>query len=134
MKDTELAFISGVIEARGHIEVGKRGPRIRITTARTPLLTYLAKHTGVKVVHDDRGYQRRPCSDHCEQPHSHYVRQSTQWTVDSTRATIVLHNVMPYLIDTQPKAKKALATGMKNYPPARGDTITQMKKLGWETP
>jgi hypothetical protein len=133
-----LAYIAGVIDARGHIEAHNRHghiqPRIRVTTRKIELLTYLAELTGNKVVLDDRGYARKPCGDHCDSAHSHVVRQSAQWTVDSSRATIVLWNIASLMHAQKAEALLALEAGMQAFPPARGDVPKQMAALGWVLP
>lgn len=136
--DLPFAYLAGVIDARGHIEAYNRHghvqPRIRVTTRKVELLTALADFTGNKVVLDSRGYERKPCGDHCNAPHSHVQRQSAQWTVDSSRATVVLHNVFPFLIAQRAEAALALEAGLRAYPPARGDVPKQMAALGWTLP
>lgn len=131
-----VAWVAGVIDARGHIEVvdrhGRGQPRIRVTTARTALLHRLADLTGTTVKVDARGYQRRPCGSHCDERHSHVARQSAYWNVDSARATIVLANVLPYLVDQHAAARTAMLTGTNVWPPARGDTAKRMAGLGWD--
>lgn len=108
----DLSYVAGVIDSRGHLEVTNRHgtpqPRIRVTTRRVALLSHLAQLTGTKVVTDDRGYERRQCSEHCKSKHVHAVRQSAQWTVDSARATIVLFNVAPLLVAVHAEALSLL--------------------------
>ena len=133
-----LPYLAGVVDARGHFEVNNRrgmgSPRIRVTTQRRVLLEWLAKQTGTKVVEDNRGYQKKLCGEHCQDQHVHVVRQSAQWTVDSTRATIVLNAIQPYLIDRVDEARRCLLAGLERFPPVRGDTVTQMRELGWPIP
>lgn len=133
-----IEFISGIVDARGHIEVvqrhGKPQPRIRVTTKRRDLLEWLAARTGTRVMSDDRGYQRRPCGDHCTDRHQHMVRQSTQWTVDGSRATVVLYNVQPHIVGQIAEVRRALLTGLDSFPPARGNVPTQLEALGWSLP
>jgi hypothetical protein len=133
-----VAWLAGVIDARGHIEVtdrhGHPQPRIRVTTRHLKLLDELARLTGVKVVLDARGYERRPCSDHCIERHSHVARQSAQWTIDSSRATVVLWHVVPYMTAQHVEAFYALQAGLHRFPPARGDVPEQMTDLGWSLP
>ena len=136
--DLDLHWVAGVIDARGHIELNdRRGtpmPRIRVTTRHVPLLQRLADLTGVKVRSDDRGYQRRSCGVHCTEQHVHVVRQSASWTVDSTRATIVLYAVSPFMVARHTEAIATLRIGLDSYPPQRGDTTKQMAALGWPIP
>lgn len=131
-------YVAGVVDARGHIEATNRHghiqPRIRVTTRKADLLMYLSELTGTKVVLDDRGYSRRPCGAHCDHPHSEVVRQSTQWTVDSSRATILLFNIAPFMHAQRGEAALALQAGMQRFPPARGDAHKEMARLGWELP
>lgn len=133
-----VAWAAGVIDARGHIEVnarhGKGQPRVRITTKNLPLLERLAVLTGTRVVTDRIGYNRRPCTDHCVEQHTHIAWQSIQWTVDSARATIVLCNVRPFIVAREVDVARALDAGLAAFPPERGDTPRQMAALGWELP
>jgi hypothetical protein len=133
-----LGYVAGVIDARGHIEVnnrhGKPQPRVRITTKRIELLEHLAKLTGSKVVTDRVGYNRRACSEHCQDQHQHVQWQSIQWTVDSARATIVLYNIQPLIVAQIDKVREALTAGLNAFPPERGNTPQVMYDLGWEVP
>lgn len=134
----DVSYVAGVIDARAHIEVvnrhGKPQPRLSVTTKRLVLLQHLARLTGTKVSLDERGYEKRGCGEHCDSAHIHVARQSAKWRVDCLRATIVLHNVIPYLVDRAAEASAALTVGLESYPAARGDTAKQMARLGWELP
>ncbi len=138
MKSVPLAFVAGVLDARGHIDMndrhGRPQPRLSVTTRRVELLQHLAQLTGTTVREDDRSYDRRPCGVHCTEHHSHAVRQSAYWRVDSSRATIVLYNVQPFIVCQRVEVAQALAAGLESYPAARGDTAKQMKALGWALP
>lgn len=133
-----LGYIAGIIDARGHIEVqlrhGTQQPRLSVTTRRLALLEHLAQLTGTNVSIDNRGYERRPCGEHCSEAHSHVVRQSAKWRVDSSRATIVLYNVVPLLVSQRAEALAALRIGLQAYPARRGNTADQMSALGWALP
>lgn len=137
-KPIPIAFVAGIIDARGHIEVSMRHdkpqPRLSVTTKRVELLEWLGKITGTKVSYDTRGYERRPCNEHCNQQHSHVVRQSAKWRVDSSRATVVLFNVAPHIVGQRKEVLEALRVGMASWPAARGDTAAQMARLGWPLP
>lgn len=134
----DLSYVAGVIDSRAHIEVlnrhGKPQPRLSVTTKRLGLLNHLATLTGTKVSVDERGYEKKGCGEHCDQAHIHVARQSAKWRVDCLRATIVLHNVLPMLVDRRLDASAALTVGLESYPAARGDTAKQMVKLGWDLP
>lgn len=138
MEERDLAYVAGIIDARAHFAMndrhGRQQPRLSITTRRILLLDHFAKLTGAKVVLDDRGYERRPCGSHCTDRHSHVVRQSARVTIDSARATIVLYNVQPFIVAQVAEVRRALLHGLEAFPPARGDTATQMRQLGWEIP
>jgi hypothetical protein len=134
----EIAWVAGVLEARGHVEVtdrrGNPAPRLRVTTRKHELLVELARLTGNRVVKDERGYQKRPCGEHCRDQHVHVVRQSTQWTADSSRATIILAATMPYVRTRRVEFLRALEAGMRQWPATKGDTAKKMKALGWPMP
>ncbi len=127
-----LPYFAGIVDARGSIGINLRNnhpqPRIRVMTGRLRLLEWLAGMTGVGVM------TCRPCSDDCTKRHYHTVRQSTQWTVDSSRAPIVLYNIRPFLIAQADLARDAYLAGVDVYPPARGNVPEQMRKLGWRLP
>lgn len=137
-KSFSIPYVAGVVDCRGHIEISLRHdkpqPRLSVTTRRIELLLYLASLTGTKVSEDNRGYERRPCGEHCDGRHQHVVRQSAKWRVDSARATVVLWNVLPYIIGQTDRAREALLAGLEAWPALRGDTGKQMTKLGWELP
>ena len=138
MTELPIQYLAGVLDARAHIEAHNRHghvqPRLRVTTKMLRLLNTLAEYTGTKVVPDYRGYTKRPCGEHCTDKHSHVVRQSAQWTVDSSRATIVLYNVVPFMVAQRPEAVLALEAGLQRFPPARGNVDDQMAALGWALP
>ena len=132
-------FAAGIIDARGHIElVGRHGaqtPRIRVTTARVELLTWLANRTGTAVHRDARGYERRACAEHCGSTHVHIARQSSYWNVDAARAVIVLYNVLPYLVCQLSVAHEALLIGTLTWPVSpRTEISEQMRRRGWDIP
>lgn len=133
-----VPYLAGVIDARGHIEINKRHerlqPRLSVTTRRISLLEHLAVCTGTRISHDNRGYHRRSCGEHCPDQHIEVARQSAKWRVDSLRATIVLYNIQPYIVSQTAEVAEALRVGLEAYPAARGDTAKQMVKLGWELP
>lgn len=135
----DVAYFAGVIDARAHVEVlSGRGrgpqPRLSVTTRRIALLEHLAAQTGTKISHDNRGYARKSCAEHCAEQHVHVVRQSAKWRVDCLRATIVLHNTLPFLVAQRAEALEALRVGLEAYPAARGDTAKKMTALGWSLP
>lgn len=138
MNETEIAYLAGILDARGSFEINIRHaypqPRLRVTTRRVELLGWLAEKTGTGVVEDTRGYHRKLCGEHCTEQHVEVVRQSASWMVDSSRATVVLYNVQPHLISQQTEGRKLLLAGLERFPPARGDVPKQMAKLGWKIP
>lgn len=138
MSSEDLSWMAGIVESRGHVEINDRHgtpqARVRITTARVALLEEFARLAGTKVVMGARTYQRRACSEHCEEPHQHIAWQSASVTIDSARAYIVLRAIEPYLKASSDKIKLALVAGAQAWPPKRGNTLAQMKKLGWPEP
>lgn len=138
LTDVQIAYVAGVVDARGHLSTndrhGFRQPRIRITTRRRELLHRIAELTGTVVVDQTAGYQKRNCAEHCKDQHVHVYRQSAQWTVDSSRATILLYNVLPYLVAQADDARTLLLAGLERFPPARGDMPKRMTELGWALP
>ena len=135
-----IEYVAGVIDARGHIEsVTRHGvptARVRVTTRRRDLLNYVQKLAGGGVRIDERGYQRRPCSDHCNEQHTHVARQSAYWDVTGERAVIILFNVLPFLVDHRAEAYAALENGAAAWPvkPRRTEVSVEMRRRGWAIP
>lgn len=135
MTNLDIGYIGGVIDARGHISIERNTPRVRVTTRRTELLEWLAARTGVGVKLDERGYQRRACSEHCAAKHQHIERQSAYWNVDGARAVIVLWNVLPYLVCQRGEARSSLRHASDLWPVRPRTEITvAMRDLGWRIP
>jgi hypothetical protein len=136
-----IEYFAGVLDARGHFEIvdRKRGetalrPRITVTTKRLELLEWMAIRTGTKVHIDDRGYDRKACAEHCQLPHVHYVRQSSFWRVEGTRATVLLYNIEPLLVQQAALARKLLLEGAKHYPGQRNEISQEMFRHYWKLP
>lgn len=132
-----LNYIAGVLDARGHLSInnrhGKMQPKIAVTTRRTSLLNYLSANTGVGVTLDNKEYERKPCSAHCTTQHSHVARQSSYWTVGSSRATIVLYTLQPFIVAQKDEVDLYLSIGLKSFNP-KTTVLTEMKTLGWRAP
>ena len=133
----DVAWIAGVLDARGHIRLeARRGvpqPRIRVTTRKTALLEHMASLTGTKPRYDTAGYERRNCSEHCKHKHE-MVRQSAYWDCDGIRATIILHSCLPHMVAQRAEAMEVLRVGYEQYSAARNGIAASMLRLGWTVP
>lgn len=137
MNKLPIEYIAGVIDARGHISIngrhGKNQPKIAVTTKRLTLIDFLGSVTGVGITIDNKEYERKPCLAHCTTTHSHTQRQSSYWTVGSSRATIVLYNIKPLILAQPDEVNYALRIGLESFNP-RGDTVKSMREFGWKIP
>lgn len=133
MPDLDVAYVAGVVDARAHIDVHPTRVRVRVTTRRGDLLQWLAARTGVTVHIDERGYERRACSAHCQDRHQHIERQSAYWNVDGLRAGIVLAACLPWLVDQRYEAIRALRALQGSWPAdlRRTEIGAEMMRLGW---
>jgi hypothetical protein len=136
MSDMDVGYVAGILDARAHIEVYPSRIRVRVTTRRTDLLEWLANRTGVGIHADERGYDRRGCSEHCEHRHQHIERQSAYWNVDGLRAAIILAACLPWLVDRRYKAIRALRAFEPFWPSdiRRSDVGAAMLRAGWPAP
>lgn len=135
---TDIPWVAGVLDARASFSVtNRRGveqPRLRIVTARLALVQTMCSMTGVTIRRDGGLYQKRVCADHCKEKHSHVMRQSTAWTADCTRATIILHSCLPFMHSARDEALALLDLGYPNYQPTKNGTAKMMAGLGWILP
>jgi hypothetical protein len=130
-----IEYVAGVVDSRGHITLARSTPRIRVTTRRVDLLHGLARHSGVGVLLDDRGYDRRGCATHCTEKHQHNVRQSAYWNCDGARAVVILYNVLPFLICQTGVVYEALVHAAQFWPVnSRTEVTEEMRRLGWTIP
>lgn len=136
LKDTETAYLAGVLDARGIVRVRVAGdtmlPFLGLHTPNLALLGYVAEVTGTKVTETRRSYYKVGCSEHCAQKHQHVQSVSGRWSVTGARATVVLHNVVPYFILQRDTAQQVLTLGLAA--PMKAETLVKMEKLGWSIP
>lgn len=136
LTERELAYFAGVIDVMGTMRVrdvrGTELPFVEVNCPNLPLLEWLADKTGTGVTKVRRDYKRNGCADHCPEPHVHIESSSGRWSVSGVRATVVLHNLLPYLQLQVETAMDVLAKGL--WAPRKPATVTKMTELGWATP
>lgn len=136
LSDRELGYIAGVVDAMATLRVrdvrGTELPFVEINCPNLSLLEWLGGKTGTGVTKTKRDYKRMGCSQHCTEAHVHIVSLSGRWSVSGARATVLLHNVLPFLqlqVETaQQLLDVGLSCGRKLATPAK------MAALGWDVP
>lgn len=134
--ERELAYAAGVLDVMGTLRVrdvrGTELPFVEVSCPNMVLLEWLADRTGVGVTKVRRDYNRNGCADHCPEPHVHIESFSCRWSVSGVRATVVLHNLLPYLQLRVETAMDVLAVGL--CAPRKPATVAKMTELGWAEP
>lgn len=135
--DVPLGYIAGILDANAIFRIrttpgGTRLPGVFVHGLPGPILQVLAKHTGTKITMVTRDYQRTPCAEHCEEPHSHVVSISGRWSVTGAKATVLIAAVLPYLQAQASDAEEVLQVGLAA--PRKSNTYNKMASLGWPLP
>lgn len=133
------AYLAGIIDTMGIIRTREmRGdnppiPYVGLHTPNLQISSLFAGVTDTKVTTVTRKYNKAQCTEHCTpDSHVHVNSVSHRWSVTGVKATVMLHNIKPYLVFKTDEANEALRVGMvANYKPA---TWRKMQLLGWEIP
>ena len=137
MEPADLAYMAALVDNLAVLKVrvthGSDLPVIALTTSRSgQAVQFLADSTGSKVTDLVRRYNRKGCVDHCQVAHLHIDTVGHRWQVTGTKATIVLHNLLPYLRVQSDQASKLVVIGKTiGY---STPVVTQMRTLGWDIP
>lgn len=132
----ELAYAAALIDTLAVMKLREVGPtqlpELAINARYTGALTWLGQQTGTRISTIERDYHRGACAAHCPEPHVHIVSKSGRWVVTGVKATIVLHNVLPYLRVQRVTAIDLVTAGQTiGY---KGNVVEVMRNRGWEIP
>lgn len=152
MNLAQKAWMAGVIETRGKIRFTNDAERktnqlvLQVRTSHTAIVTRLSELTGTKANYvtakQIRQADRRPCTEHCTDPHSHTVAEIPEfsiWAISGAGAAIVLDNLAPFFV-TETGVQTVADNILAGLPQAgRGrfavdQTIIRLRKLGWRIP
>jgi len=132
----DLAYAAALIDTLASLNLREVGPSelplVTIQGRFEPTLQWLGERTATKLITVTRDYNRNACVDHCPEPHVHIVSKSTRWSVSGTKATIVLHNVLPFLRYQDETARTLIEAGRTIG--WKGQVVQRMRELGWEIP
>lgn len=133
----DLAYMAALVDnlavLKTRLANGTDLPTIALTTARSPeAVRFLADSTASKVTEIARDYRRKGCNQHCTRAHVHIDTTGYRWQVTGTKATIVLHNLHPYMRVQAAAAARLMVIGKTiGY---SGSVVTRMRGLGWQIP
>lgn len=137
LTDSDKAYIAGLIDSLAVLRTRRAGdadlPFLAINSTRMDApLQWLAEQTGSKVTPRHRGYYKHNCTDHCPSAHQQITSVSASWVLTGARATIVLHNILPFLRLQHETARDLVQQGMAlGY---SGSVIKSMSAAGWDIP
>lgn len=142
--DTQGGTAQKTVESR---QSGRQGV-IYVESKNLLVISKMARMTGSNPeprIPRVRGeYLRRPCTEHCIQPHSHVDAAPTynprsRWAISGAGAVTVLHSVMPHM-RTDRGFRDFKRYVIENTPfegPAVGAITKQLRRLyhlGWQLP
>ena len=132
----QIAYLAGIIDVKARISIKRIAdtflPRVATSSPNPALNLILGEATGMKPVDHTRNYTRVGCDQHCTEKHLHVLSKTTVWSVTGMKATVLLHNVLPYLQLQRREAELALQCGLQA--PFKKATIKRMTDLGWPIP
>jgi len=137
LEAADLAYMAALVDNLAVLKTRRVGeadlPSVVLTTTRSgAAVRFLATSTGSKVTEIVRAYNRKGCVDHCTQAHLHIDTTGHRWQVTGAKATIVLHNLLPYMRVQTDSARKLIHAGQTiGY---KGQVVVAMRDLGWEIP
>ena len=131
-----VAYVAGIIDTTGVIRTrmvqDTELPYVAVSGSNEGMLRFLAEVTGAKVTITRRSYMKAGCSVHCKEKHQHIQSISGRWSVSGVKATVLLHNVRPFMRLQAAEAAAALDVGLRTgFKPA---TVQKMSDLGWSVP
>lgn len=132
----DLAYAAAMIDMQAKLRVrelsGVQLPMVALHGNFVGSLEWIATLTGTKVTKTARDYHRGACAEHCPEPHTHVKSTSARWAVSGARATILLHNLLPYLRVQRETALELIEVGKTvGY---KGQVVVEMRRAGWEIP
>lgn len=132
----QLAYAAAIIDTLAVMKTREVGPtklpEVTINARHAAALTWLGEQTGTKISKITRDYHRGGCGEHCPEPHIHIVSVSGRWSITGVKATIVLHNVLPYLRIQRVEAIDLVTAGQTiGY---KGQVVEDMRDRGWDIP
>jgi hypothetical protein len=132
----DLAYAAALIDTLAVMKLREVGPtqlpELAINARYGEALAWLGDKTMTRISTIKRDYQRAGCGEHCPEAHVHIVSTSGRWVVTGVKATIVLHNVLPYLRVQRVQAIDLVVAGQTiGY---KGNVVEVMRDLGWDIP
>lgn len=132
----DLAYAAALVDTLGVLSLREVGPsqlpNVAIQGRFVESLRWLGTKTDTKLSTISRDFTRSACADHCPQPHVHIKSTSVRWVVTGVKATIVLHNLAPFMQVQREAALTMVEAGRGiGY---KGQVIETMRDKGWEIP
>lgn len=136
MEVRDLAYAAALVDTLGALTLRDVGPsQLPVVTLQgrfTEALAWLGEQTGTKIIVLQREFMRSGCTHHCPEPHVHIRSSSGRWQISGAKATIVLHNLLPYLRTQDETARTLIEAGRSiGY---KGQVVQAMAAKGWDIP
>lgn len=132
----DLAYAAALIDTLGVLSLREVGPsqlpNVAIQGRFVETLRWLGDKTDTKLSTIARDFTRSACADHCPQPHVHIKSTSVRWVITGVKATIVLHNLAPFMRVQREAALTMVEAGRGiGY---KGQVVEAMRAMGWDIP
>ena len=135
MSPEDRSYVAALVDVFGRLRArdvrGSRLPEVTIQGSRIDALDWLANITGVRVSVIGKDYTRHQCSEHCPDKHTRIAATTRRWQVTGARATILLHDIEPYMRVQGRQARALVQEG--SVVGVKPPVVREMKRLGWST-
>ena len=132
----QLAYAAALVDTLAVLSLrevnGTQLPNVAINARHSDALSWLGEMTGTRLSTITRDYHRGACAAHCPDAHVHIVSTSGRWVVTGVKATITLHNLLPFLRVQRVAAIDLVTAGQTIG--WKGHVVEQMRAAGWSIP
>lgn len=150
----QLGWMAGIVDLRGKVVVKDHKTRktkqvtLYVESSQFPVIKRLSLMTGTSPEHKtagprEGGWWRRGCDEHCPDQHVHVARSdfpdTMRWTVSGAALGVVLHNLMPYMVQEKGLEGTMRTVFAEMTLQGRGakavvDSLRRLEALGWDFP
>lgn len=114
------------------LPTGTKQPTIQMFGKKPTIMGWLAEITDTTAIEISKMSTRHVCTEHCPEPHGPTEFTSMRWQVTGMKATIVLHNVIPFMRQKKAEAQTVMEFGLTA--PYKEAYVEWMASAGWDIP
>ena len=135
--EADKIYIACILDNFGNfnsrkLKSGTVQPLIQMFGKKPKIMKWLAEVTGTTAIEIIKYSSRHNCTEHCPEAHAPVEFRSMRWQCTGVKATILLHNVVPYMRERKAEAKQLLEAGLQAH--FKEAYVERMADMGWDIP